>query len=146
MRTIWSISIGRRSGKLIYLDTHVVAFLYEDASGFLPPFARELIAENELLVSPIVILELEYLFEVGRLTVEAKTIIAAIRLAAPLHVCDLSFEDVARAALHETWTRDPFDRLIVAQARLREAALITKDREIREHYSRAVWARPRSGG
>jgi len=58
-------------------------------------------------------------------------------------MCDLSFEDVARAALRESWTGDPFDRMIVAQARLREAALITKDRSIREHYSRAVWARPR---
>jgi PIN domain nuclease of toxin-antitoxin system len=141
-----SISIGRRSGTLIYLDTHVVAFLYEDAGASLPPLSKELIAGNELLLSPIVILELEYLFEIGRLTVEARTIIAAIQLGAPLRICDLPFEDVARAASQERWTRDPFDRMIVAQARLREATLITKDRLIREHYSRAVWARPRSSG
>ena len=39
----------------------------------------------------------------------------------------------------ESWTRDPFDRMIVAQAALREAPLLTKDRVLHEHYDRAVW-------
>ena len=38
-----------------------------------------------------------------------------------------------------TWTRDPFDRIIVAQAKIRNSALVTRDREIRLHYSKAVW-------
>lgn len=92
----------------------------------------------------MVILELQYLFEVGRLTVAAETIIKTLQRAGSVHVCDLPFEDVAWAALQETWTRDPFDRIIVAQARLRGAVLITKDRLIREHYERAAWARSRS--
>jgi PIN domain nuclease of toxin-antitoxin system len=103
-----------------------------------------LIAGNELLLSPMVLLELQYLFEIGRLTVAPGTIVDALRRAAPLRMCDLPFADVAHAALRETWTRDPFDRIIVAHARLREMALITKDRAIREHYERAIWARPRS--
>ena|SRR5580765_2418248 len=138
------MSIGRRSGSLIYLDTHVVAFLYEDAGASLPPLARSLIAENELLLSPMVMLELQYLFEIRRLTVPAETIIDTIRRASRLRMCDLPFAEVARAALSETWTRDPFDTIIVAHARLREAVLITKDRMIRDQYERAVWARPRS--
>ena len=89
-------------------------------------------------------LELQYLFEIRRLTVPAETIIRTIQRAARLRICDLPFEDVARVASRETWTRDPFDRIIVAQARLRESTLITKDRMIREHYPRAIWARPRS--
>jgi PIN domain nuclease of toxin-antitoxin system len=42
---------------------------------------------------------------------------------------------------HVSWTRDPFDRLIVAQARCtrRSIALITKDRLIRRHFKGAVW-------
>jgi PIN domain nuclease of toxin-antitoxin system len=111
----------------------------------LPPLSRSLIGENELLLSPMVMLELQYLFEIKRLTVPPGTIIGVIQRAAPLRICDLPFEDVARAALRETWTRDPFDRIIVAHARLREVTLITKDRMIREQYERALWARPRSG-
>jgi PIN domain nuclease of toxin-antitoxin system len=129
---------------LIYLDTHVVAFLYEDAGTSLPPLSRSLIAKNDLLLSPVVMLELQYLFEIRRLTVPAATIISTIQRAARLRICDLPFEDVMREALRETWTRDPFDRIIVAQARLRESTLITKDRMIRERYERALWARPRS--
>ncbi|HEX3068714.1 MAG TPA: PIN domain-containing protein [Thermoanaerobaculia bacterium] len=129
---------------MIYLDTHVVAFLYEDAGASLPPLSRSLIAQNDLLLSPMVVLELQYLFEIKRLTVPPGTMIGTIQRAARLRLCDLPFEEVARAGLQETWTRDPFDRIIVAQARLREIILITKDRMIREQYDRATWSRPRS--
>jgi len=37
------------------------------------------------------------------------------------------------------WTRDPFDRLIVAHAAANDARLLTKDEKIRRHYKRAVW-------
>jgi PIN domain nuclease of toxin-antitoxin system len=92
----------------------------------------------------MVMLELKYLFEIRRLTVPPNTIIDTLQRAAPLRICDLPFADVAREALRETWTRDPFDRIIVAHARLREIALVTKDRVIREHYERAIWEQPRS--
>lgn len=141
---ISSISTGLRSGSLIYLDTHVVAFLYEDAGVSLPPVARSLITENELLLSPMAMLELQYLFEIGRLSVPAETILGAIQRAGHLRICDLPFDEVARAATRESWTRDPFDRIIVAHARLREIPLITKDRMIRDQYESAIWSRSRS--
>ena len=42
-------------------------------------------------------------------------------------------------SVKETWTPDPFDRLIVAQARLLDASLITKDELIHKHYKKAIW-------
>ena len=57
-----------------------------------------------------------------------------------LHLCDLPFADVAQAALDEKWTRDVFDRVIVAQARLNGLApLISADEKIAEYYPRTVW-------
>jgi PIN domain nuclease of toxin-antitoxin system len=42
--------------------------------------------------------------------------------------------------LDEKWTRDPFDRLIVANAKANGFAwLISADEHIRNHYPRAVW-------
>jgi PIN domain nuclease of toxin-antitoxin system len=41
--------------------------------------------------------------------------------------------------VHQKWVRDPFDRLIVAQASANDAPLITKDEKIRRHYKRAIW-------
>jgi len=43
-------------------------------------------------------------------------------------------------ALPLDWSRDPFDRIIVAQAIANhDAVLLTADAHIRSHYRRAVW-------
>jgi len=51
------------SGTTIYLDTHVVVWLYSGELSLLSEKACQLIEENELLISPLVLLELQYLFE-----------------------------------------------------------------------------------
>ncbi|CAC9532590.1 hypothetical protein BHECKSOX_1240 [Bathymodiolus heckerae thiotrophic gill symbiont] len=43
------------------------------------------------------------------------------------------------SAIKVDWTRDVFDRLIVAQAMADKAELITKDGNILKHYNKAVW-------
>jgi PIN domain nuclease of toxin-antitoxin system len=37
------------------------------------------------------------------------------------------------------WTRDPFDRLITAQAAIGEDVLLTADESIRARYPHAEW-------
>jgi PIN domain nuclease of toxin-antitoxin system len=54
-------------------------------------------------------------------------------------VCDLPFDQVVRKASEFSWTRDPFDRLIVAQSVCRNSRLLTKDRGIRKHAPLAFW-------
>ncbi len=61
---------------MIYLDTHVVVWLY---AGQLERFSDEvqtLLNEHDLRICPIVQLELQYLHEIERITVEAQTILA----------------------------------------------------------------------
>jgi PIN domain nuclease of toxin-antitoxin system len=126
---------------LIYADTHVVAWLYAGRPDLIPPRARRLIEDNPLLVSPMVALELEYLFATGRTSEPARTVLQALGRDIGLRLCDLPFPDVAGVAMRQSWTRDPFDRIIVAQAALRRTSLITKDATIRAHYDRAFWGR-----
>ena len=126
---------------MIYADTHVVAWLYAGRADLIPPRARRLIEDRPMLVSPIVALELEYLFETGRTSEPARSVLQALGRDIGLRLCDLPFPDVAGAAGRQSWTRDPFDRVIVAQAALRRAPLITRDADIRAHYDRAVWGR-----
>ena len=57
----------------------------------------------------------------------------------PLPVEDRSLAEVVEHGLGLSWTRDAFDRLIVAQAALDRAVLITRDRLILKNYSKAVW-------
>ena len=42
-------------------------------------------------------------------------------------------------ALSLDWTRDAFDRIIVANAMIQKSALLTKDQQILQHYKLAIW-------
>lgn len=125
---------------LIYLDTHAVVWLYAGQLERFSPPIREALDQSEILVSPMVLVELKYLQEVGRFSASVDEVVSALAHEVGLQVCDQTFEHVARHALGLGWTRDPFDRLIVSQAAMRDAPLITKDRKIRQHYARALWA------
>ena len=124
---------------MIYLDTHVVVWLYAGRTELIPPLARSLVDGNDLLISPIVALELQYLYEAGRTSEPAAPVVRTLAREVGLRQCELAFADVVDASLNETWTRDPFDRIVVAHARLGAAPLLTKDRDIRSHYEATAW-------
>lgn len=124
---------------MIYLDTHVAAWLYAGRRELFPAAAQQLLEEEDLLISPMVGLELQYLYEIQRVTVPAARVLEALQTELGLTVCDLPFPRVAAVAWDEGWTRDPFDRLIVSQAKVRGAPLLTKDGTIHSHYALAVW-------
>ena len=54
---------------MTYLDTHIVVWLYRGDVELLSRNAREQVQNDDLLVSPAVVLELEYLKEIERLRV-----------------------------------------------------------------------------
>jgi PIN domain nuclease of toxin-antitoxin system len=63
-----------------------------------------------------------------------------LRAQLGVRVCDHSFPDLAETALFETWTRDPFDLLIVSHAKANNySLLVTEDEKIRQHYPKALW-------
>jgi PIN domain nuclease of toxin-antitoxin system len=124
---------------LTYLDTHVAAWLYAGTvDEFSAPALRE-IETADLLISPAVLFELRLLEELGRIRVGPEEILTTLQHDIGLRLCSLAFHEIVRAAYQQGWTRDPFDRLIVAQAQASGANLISKDRKIRSEYSRAIW-------
>lgn len=129
-----------RRGEL-YLDTHILVWLYQDGVARLTPLGVKIIeGAGQLLISPMVELELTYLHEISRINCPASGILEYLRRAIGLETCKQPFAAVVGEALALDWTRDPFDRLIVAQAAYREAPLLTADQNIRAHYPAAVWA------
>lgn len=124
---------------MIYLDTHVVVWLYTGNLPALSSRAHAILENEDPLVSPMVLLEMEYLREIGRLSVSATKIFRALAEDMGLQVCTLPFPAVVDQALEEDWVRDPFDRLIVGQAKAGKAGLITKDETMRQHFRGAVW-------
>src|ERR1035441_1634361 len=102
--------------------------------------AKRQIEGTQVLISSMVLLELEVLHEIGRLTISANVILADLSQKIGLRVCQLPMAAVVASALGIKWTREPGDRLIVANALANnEAPLITADREIREHYPNSIW-------
>lgn len=122
-----------------YLDTHVTLWLYAGEVARISKRAAAAINDEPLAISPIVLLELQYLHEIGRTTVAPDTVVADLGRRIGLAVLDRPIELLVRHALDLGWTRDPFDRLIVAQASLDGAALITTDTTLRKHYAKALW-------
>ena len=102
--------------------------------------AKREIEDNELLLSPMVLLEMHYLYRRKRIAVEPAALFSYLNTTFGIAVCDYPFAAVALAAISVDWTDDPFDRIIVAQASANhDSALITADTEIRRHYQPAVW-------
>lgn len=124
---------------MIYLDTHVVAWLYAGEKDLFPNKVRTLIDTQELLISPIVELELQYLYELQRTTQPGSVVVESLEQEIGLARCELPFAPVIAAALTNAWTRDPFDRIVVAQAQVRDTELLTRDAAIRDHYPEAIW-------
>lgn len=124
---------------MIHLDTHVVIWLYAGEINRFPETLRDAMDSEELAISPAVIMELQYLFEIDRIVAEAPRIVETLASSIGLVVADTPFRSVISESLSESWTRDPFDRMIVAQAKAEAVRLVTKDVMIRRHYPDAIW-------
>lgn len=112
---------------MILLDTNAVIWLTAGHRR-----ARALLREPSLYVSPATLLELQFLQELGRIRLTGGSPVALV------HDDRWSVDDPPASAWFLeagdlTWTRDPFDRLIVAHARLRGWRVATGDTALLTH-------------
>ena len=124
---------------MIFIDTHIVVWLFHKSLDMLSAAHREAIDKNDIYISPIVVLEVEYLFEIGKIKKNSRVIIDYLANKIDLKIDSDDFNAIINIALKEKWTRDPFDRIIVSHARYRDARLITKDEKIKKNYSKVIF-------
>jgi PIN domain nuclease of toxin-antitoxin system len=125
---------------IAYLDTNAVIRLAQGNTRHLSRDVSRLIDRAELLISPVVLLELELLYEIQRIKLQSRDLQRKVEAELGVRLCSLSFAEIANAALDEKWTRDPFDRMIVANAKAKGfASLISADEKIGKNYPRTVW-------
>ena len=124
---------------MLYLDTHAIVYAYAGELDRFSKQGRKLLESEELIISPIVLLELEYLFEVGKVLTQPDMILKTLQTDIDLKVCRAEFVKIIHVANGLKWTRDPFDRMIVANAMLQKSSLLTKDKTILENFSLAFW-------
>lgn len=77
--------------------------------------------------------------EIGRLNIGPDRWLDILRRDFGVTVCTLPLHRIVAESLNLSWGRDPFDRLIVAQAIVGAGDLVTKDRRIRRNFARAIW-------
>jgi PIN domain nuclease of toxin-antitoxin system len=124
----------------VYLDTQIVVWLCEGRAEKLTPAAFRAIDSSDVVISPMVLVELEYLLEIKRIVKPPVAMIDQLQTLIRLKVSNHPFPEVARTAVFEAWTRDIFDRIIVAQARSDGySGLVSADEKIQRHYSKTIW-------
>lgn len=122
----------------LLLDTHVVLWATHDASR-VSDAALQLLRDprHEVLLSAAVTWEIAIKRALGKLQVRAGLISELVRDGATaLPVTVAHAEAVAHLPPHH---RDPFDRLLVAQARAEGAILVSADPALRAYEVPVHW-------
>lgn len=122
-----------------FLDTHAVIWLYQgEVHKFSEP-TKLVLEKNDLFISPLIVLELQYLFEIKRIKKTGHEVTSILYKEIGLQIHNLPLSILIESAIKESWTRDPFDRMITSHAKIENAFLITKDEMILQNYKKAIW-------
>ena len=89
-------------------------------------------------VSPVSFLEIQFLAEIGRLSVRNPEFTSAVMDDPRFSVDDIALVALVRHGLKLGWTRDPFDRLLAAHSLARRVPLCSLDRRVRGHHRLVV--------
>ncbi|MBV8085118.1 MAG: PIN domain-containing protein [Chloroflexi bacterium] len=125
---------------VLLIDTHVLVWLYAGLLERIPLAVQARLNREQLAASPVVLLELGYLNEVGRLTVAPPDLMRDLSVRLELVTADISAAALFTRAFDLSWTGDPFDRLLAAHALATGWPLVTKDESLRQHLPLAWWA------
>jgi PIN domain nuclease of toxin-antitoxin system len=113
---------------MIMLDTNAILFL-QAGSKRARPLQKY---AGQLLYSPVSLLELRLLEESGRLKLPVKDGKLLLLDDDRFSIDEMPLTDLVLASFAHSWTRDIFDRLIVAHAEIRKVKLATSDHVIIE--------------
>jgi PIN domain nuclease of toxin-antitoxin system len=115
----------------LLLDTHVVLWWLLDDGALSDELKAMLDHEPDVYVSPATIWEVAIKQAIGKLATPADL---------PEQIRDSGFRELPIVAAHAIAAarlpphhRDPFDRMLVAQAQVEEFTLVTRDAEIRRY-------------
>lgn len=119
-------------------DTHTVLWLLSDDPS-LSAKARKLLesGRHPVLLSAVVALEISIKVPLGKLDVPGDA--SALLLAAGAHELPVTIEHAERVTLLPLHHRDPFDRLLIAQAIVEDAVILSADAAFDQYPVRRRW-------
>ena len=123
----------------LLLDTHALLW-YLTTPEKLPAAAHRAIraADNEVYASLASAWEISIKVAIGRLDFDAQWLERAIP-AVGVEVLGISLQHTARIAELPLHHRNPFDRMLVAQALCESMTLVSRDRELEQYGVRMLW-------
>ena len=126
----------------LLLDT--CAFLWFQAdSPHLSQTARAYILDpaNEVYLSAVSVWEIARKYALGRISLPShpSTLIPAVRENSGIASLPLTETDALAAEKLQLFHKDPFDRLLIAQALMGGLAIITSDRAFEPYPVRVIW-------
>ena len=123
--------------KLI-LDTHAALWWLDGDERFGSAATQYLAdATNQVLLSAAVVLEVAIKRSLGKL--DAPDDFAPTLLGAGAQPLPITLQHAAAVADLPWHHRDPFDRMLVAQAKIEQAGLITRDDALASYDITTVW-------
>lgn len=121
----------------IVLDSHTLFWLLTD-SPKLSRLAKRYIEKSERVILPsIVLMEILYLLEKNNLSFRFIEVLNEIKVRGYL-VYPLDLEIISQSLFIPS-TVEMHDRIIIATAKLFNAYLISKDKEIKKIYLKTIW-------
>jgi PIN domain nuclease of toxin-antitoxin system len=116
----------------LLLDTHFLLWIVTGAERLLAfPWLDRY---RPWGISPVSLLEIQFLAEVGRLSVDGPAFMEAVRQDARFVVDEVALVALIDKALSLSWTRDPFDRLLAAHSEARRVSFCSLDRRVRARH------------
>jgi PIN domain nuclease of toxin-antitoxin system len=120
------------------LDTHALLWWLTDDRR-LSRRARSAIASDETLVSVVSAWEIEIKRGLRRLEIDTAAMLDEVAGTEGFGWLEIGPAHVAALADLPPLHRDPFDRMLVAQAQLEHVSLITRDRDLRRYEIDTIW-------
>lgn len=126
----------------LLLDTH--AFIWwASESEKLSPRVTLLLSdpENDLFLSTASIWEMQIKFQLGKLTRQEPLADSIKKQQAEnsLHILSVALEHVLALEGLPMHHKDPFDRMLVAQAKVEDLVLVTHDSQLGKYPIKTLW-------
>jgi PIN domain nuclease of toxin-antitoxin system len=122
----------------LLLDTHAALWFLSDDERLSQTAAGQLLDDtNRVLLSAAVVWEIAIKRSLGKLVVPAEY--RSLLLAAGVQALPLTLEHAAAVEALPWHHRDPFDRMLVAQAAVEEAAVVSQDQALAPYGVTIVW-------
>jgi PIN domain nuclease of toxin-antitoxin system len=122
----------------LLLDTHAALWWLADDDRIGEEVIRQLTDDtNQVMISAVVVWEVAIKRSLGKL--DAPADLAPTLLGAGAQPLPVTLEHAAAVEKLPWRHRDPFDRLLIAQALTEEAAIVSRDEPLSEYGVAIVW-------